>query len=155
MWRFGSSRHDRTGCYLIPALNLVHRQDFDFRFASVKFDCTGDADDFPLERGNPLVSRYFGPGRNEPSKRLIGVCSSEIDKSRPQRAGRHRDNSATHLYLFADIVNAFRVFYHYWLVRTRHNRAEKQAQNCKERTNAHSKRLRAAQERNERLGRRT
>jgi hypothetical protein len=44
---------------LIRAPNLVHRQDFDLRFPSVKFDCAGDADDFPLERGDPLVSRYF------------------------------------------------------------------------------------------------
>jgi hypothetical protein len=44
---------------LIRALDLVHRQDFDLRFPSVKFDCSGDADGFPLERGDPLVSRHF------------------------------------------------------------------------------------------------
>jgi len=44
---------------LIRALNLVHRQDLDLRFPSVKFNCAGDADDFSLELGDPLVSRYF------------------------------------------------------------------------------------------------
>jgi hypothetical protein len=43
----------------IQDFNLVYRQDFYLRFLSVKFDFSGDADDFPLERGNLLVSRNF------------------------------------------------------------------------------------------------
>jgi hypothetical protein len=54
-------------------LDLIRRHDFNLRLSSVKFDCAGDAYDFPLERGDLLVGRYFGPGRNEPSERLIGV----------------------------------------------------------------------------------
>jgi hypothetical protein len=43
----------------IQDFNLVYRQDFYLRFLSVKFDFSGDADDFSLERGNLLVSRNF------------------------------------------------------------------------------------------------
>jgi len=41
-----------------------------------KFDYAGDADDFPLERGDPLVSFHFRPNGNEPGERLIGVFGS-------------------------------------------------------------------------------
>jgi hypothetical protein len=54
-------------------LDLIWRHDFNLRLSSVKFDRAGDAYDFPLKRGDLLVGRYFGPGRNEPGERLIGV----------------------------------------------------------------------------------
>jgi len=44
---------------------LVCRRDFDLRLPLVKFDCAGDADDLPLEHGDPQVSRHFGTGCNE------------------------------------------------------------------------------------------
>ena len=46
-------------CGMLVLVNLVYRQDLDLRFPSVKFDFAGDTDDFPLERGNLLVSRNF------------------------------------------------------------------------------------------------
>jgi hypothetical protein len=64
----------------------------------------------------------------------LGYFSSEIDESGPQWAARHRDNPAAHLYHFADIFNGFRVFYHYWLVCTRCNKAEQQTENRKQKT---------------------
>ena len=39
--------------------------------------------------------------------------------------------------LFADILNGFRVHYHYWLARTRRNRTENQSENCDEEMDAH------------------
>ena len=43
----------------IQAFDLIFRHYFDLRLPLVKFDCADDADDSPLERGDPLVSRYF------------------------------------------------------------------------------------------------
>jgi hypothetical protein len=43
----------------------------------------------------------------------------------------------SHLGFFTDILNGFRVFYHYWLVRTRRNHAEKQSEHCDEKTGQH------------------
>src|SRR5258708_40351083 len=105
----------------------------------VKLDCACDADGFPLDHSKSLISRHCGPGRNVASERLIGVFSSEIDKCGPQWAGCYRDNPAAHLGFFADILNGFRVFYHYWLVRTRRNHAEKQSEHCDEKTGQHCK----------------
>jgi hypothetical protein len=34
----------------------------------VKFDYAGDADDFSLEHGDPLVSCYFDPAAMNPAK---------------------------------------------------------------------------------------
>jgi hypothetical protein len=41
------------------AFDLVSQRDFNLRFPLVKFDYAGDADDLPLEHGDPLVSRHF------------------------------------------------------------------------------------------------
>jgi len=68
----------------IHEFNLVYRQKFDLRFSLVKFDFAGDANDFPCERSDPPVSRNFCPGFNEPSERLIGVISSEVDQYGPE-----------------------------------------------------------------------
>ena len=43
----------------IQAFDLIFRHYFDLRLPLVKFDCADDADDSPLESGDPLVSRYF------------------------------------------------------------------------------------------------
>ena len=39
--------------------DLICRRHFDFRLPLVKFDCAGNADDFPLERVDSLVSRHL------------------------------------------------------------------------------------------------
>src|SRR6516162_6657358 len=116
----------------IQTFDLICRHDCDFRLPFVKFNCAGDADGFPLDHGKSLIGGYPGSGCNESGEPLIWVLSSEIDKCGPQWAGRHRDNPATHLDLFADILNGFRIFYHYWLARTRRNRTEKQSEHCDE-----------------------
>src|SRR5215475_9874746 len=60
--------------------DLIWRHDLDLWLPVAKLDCTGDADDFPLDHSESLIGRYSGHGRNEASERLIGVFSSEIDK---------------------------------------------------------------------------
>ena len=95
-----------------------------------KADCAGNADGFPLDHGKSLIGCHCRSGRNEPSERLIGVFCSEIDKRGPQRAGCYGDDLTAHLGLFADVLNGFRVFYHYRFVLMRYNRAEKQDENC-------------------------
>jgi hypothetical protein len=115
----------------IQARDLIRRQDLDFWLPGSKSDCAGDADGFPLDHGKSLVNRYREPGCNESGERLIGVLSSEIDKCGPQWAGRHRDNTTPHLGFLADVLDGFGVFYHYRLVRVRHNCAENQSENCK------------------------
>jgi hypothetical protein len=42
----------------IRPFDLTRRCDFDLRLPFVQLDCAGDADDFPLERGDLLVSRH-------------------------------------------------------------------------------------------------
>ena len=69
----------------IQNFDLICRHDVDLGFAFAKFDCAGDADDFPLDRGKSPIGRYWGASSNEPGERLIGVFSSEIDKCCPQR----------------------------------------------------------------------
>ena len=96
-----------------------------------------DRDGFPLDHSKSLISRYCGPGRNVASEPLIGVFSSEIDKCGPQWAGCYRDNTAAHLGFFADILNGFRVFYHYSLVRVCRNRAQKQSEHSDEKADQH------------------
>jgi hypothetical protein len=113
----------------IQALDLICRHDLNLWFPVAKSDYACDADDFPLDHVKSLIPRYRGPGCNESGEGLIGVFSSEIDKCGPQWAGRHKDNPAAHLDIFADMLKGFRVFYHYWLVRTRYNRTNKQGEN--------------------------
>jgi hypothetical protein len=76
----------------------------------VKFDYAGDADDFPLERSDPLVSFHFRPNGNEPGERLIGVFSSETDTCGPERAYGDRDNQTAHFDAFTNVLNGFRIF---------------------------------------------
>jgi hypothetical protein len=45
--------------YKSAPFDLIHRLDFYLRLPLVKLDGSGNADDFPLERGDPPVSRYF------------------------------------------------------------------------------------------------
>ena len=118
--------------------DLIWRHDLDLWLPVAKLDCTGDADDFPLDHSESLIGCYSGHGRNEASERLIGVFSSEIDKCCTQRAARHRYDPTSHLDRFADILNRFRVFYDYWLIRTRRNRAKEQTEHCNKRTDAHA-----------------
>ena len=89
----------------IHEFNLVYRQKFDLRFSLVKFDFAGDANDFPWERSDPPVSRNFCPGFNEPSERLIGVISSEVDQYGPEWASPDGDDEPAHLDVFAYVVN--------------------------------------------------
>jgi hypothetical protein len=121
----------------IRNFDLIFRHDVDLGLAFAKFDCAGDGDHFSLDYSKSLIGRYSGPNRNEASERLIGVFSSEINKCGTQWAARHTDNATLHFDFFADILDSFRVFYHYWLVRTRRNRAEKQSENCDEKTDSH------------------
>jgi hypothetical protein len=125
MTESGLSKHPLR----IQAFDLICRQDLDLWLPVAKSNCAGDADGFPLDHGKSLIGSYRGPGRNESGERLIGVFSPEIDKCRPKWASRNRDDPAPHLNLFADILNGFRVFYNDWLVRTRHNRTQKQSEN--------------------------
>ena len=60
------------------AFDLVSQRDFNLRFPLVKFDYAGDADDLPLEHGDPLVSLHFRPNCNEPGERLIGVSRPKL-----------------------------------------------------------------------------
>lgn len=78
----------------------------------VKFDCAGDADDLPLEHGDPLVGLHFRPNRNEPGERLIGVFSSEADTCSPERAYGNRDKQAAHFDIFTNVPNDCRIFDH-------------------------------------------
>ena len=112
----------------VQAFDLICRHDLYLWLPVVKSDYAGDADDFPLDHGKSLIGRYCRPGCNEPGERLIGVVSSEIDKCGTQWAGHHTDNATSHFDFFADILDSFRVLYHHWLARSRHNRAEKQAE---------------------------
>jgi hypothetical protein len=80
------------------------RHDLNLWLPVAKSNYACDADGFPLDHSKSLISRHCGPGRNVASERLIGVFSSEIDKCRTQRAGCYRDNPATHLGFFADIL---------------------------------------------------
>src|SRR6516162_3734029 len=121
----------------IQACDLICRHDLNLWLPVAKSDCARDADRFSLDHGKSLISRYCGPGRNVASERLIGVFSSEIDKCGPQWAGCYRDDPAAHLGFFADILNGFRLFYHYWLVRTCRNHAEKRSEKCDEKTDQH------------------
>ena len=123
----------------IQAFDLIRRHDVDLRLPVVKSDCAGDADGFPLNHGKSLIGRYCGPRRNESSERLIGVLSSEIDKCGTQWAGCDTDNATSHLDLFTNVQDGFRVFYHYWLVPTRCNCAEQQRENCDEKADSHCK----------------
>jgi hypothetical protein len=45
-----------------PITGPICRCDFDLRLPLVKFSCANDADDFPLQCGDPQVSRHFGTG---------------------------------------------------------------------------------------------
>jgi len=110
----------------IHEFNLVYRQKFDLRFSLVKFDFAGDANDFPWERSDPPVSRNFCPGFNEPSERLIGVISSEVDQYGPEWASPDGDDEPAHLDVFAYVVNGFGIFDHRQLVRTRCNQTKQQ-----------------------------
>ena len=58
----------------------------------VKFDYAGDADDLPLEHGDPVASFHFRPNGNEPGERLIGVFSSETDTCGPKWANRESED---------------------------------------------------------------
>ena len=116
----------------IHEFNLVYRQKFDLRFSLVKFDFAGDADDFPLERVDPQVSRHVGTGCNESSKGLIGVFSSEVDQYGPEWASPDGDDEPAHLDVFAYVVNGFGIFDHRQFVRLCRNKAEQQTENRKE-----------------------
>jgi hypothetical protein len=85
-----------------------------------KFDYAGDADDFPSEHGDPLVSRYFWPNCNERGERLIGVFSSETDTCGPERAYGDRDNQAAHFDAFTNVLNGFRILKHSRMLHTRY-----------------------------------
>ena len=113
----------------IHEFNLVYREKFDLRFSLVKFDFAGDANDFPCERSDPPVSRNFCPGFNEPSERLIGVISSEVDQYGPEWAGPDGDDEPAHLDVFAYIVDGFGIFDHRQLVRTCCNQTKQQPEN--------------------------
>jgi hypothetical protein len=115
----------------IQDFDLICQHDVDLWLSVAKVDCAGNADDFALDRGKSLIGRYWGPGRNESSECLIGVVSSEIDKCCTQWAGCYGNDPAAHLDFFADIPSGFRIFYHFWLVRMGHNRAEKQSEDRK------------------------
>src|SRR5215472_15027345 len=121
----------------LQAFDLICRHDLNLWLPVAKLDCASDADDFPLNHSESPIGRYSGLGRNKSSERLSGVFSSETDKCRTQRAGRHRDNPASYLDFFADIPNGFRVFYHFWLVCMHRNRAEKQYKHFDEKTVQH------------------
>ena len=121
----------------IQACDLICRHDLNLWLPVAKLDCACDANGFPLDHSKSPISRYGGPGRNVASERLIGVFASEIDKCGPQWAGCYRDDPTAHLGLFADILNGFRVFYHYWLIPTCRNRAEKQSERCDEKADQH------------------
>ena len=71
--------------------------DVDTTLISAKFDCAGDADDFPLDHSKSLIGRNCGPGLNKPSKRLIGVFSSGRQYARIRQGERQSSIYARHL----------------------------------------------------------
>ena len=85
----------------------------------------------------PSVSGLFKWRQFEPEVILLAVgwylrFSLSYRDVEELLAGCYRDNPAAHLGFFTDILNGFRVFYHYRLVRTRRNHAEKQSEHCDE-----------------------
>jgi hypothetical protein len=115
----------------IQPFDLICRHNLDLWLPVAKSDCARDADGFPLDRARSLICPLSGTRPQCASEGLVGVFSCEIDKCGPQWAGPHTDNATSNVDFFADIPDGFRVFYHYLLVRMRHNRAEKQCENCK------------------------
>jgi hypothetical protein len=113
----------------IQAFDLICRKYLYLGLSLAKADRAGDADGSPLDHGESLIACYRGPGCNESGELLVGIFSSEIDKCGPQRAGCYRHNPTDYLDLFTDIITGIRVFYQYQLVRTRHNRTQKQSEN--------------------------
>jgi hypothetical protein len=87
---------------------------------------------FPWSMAISWSVAIFEPAANEPSKRLIGVFSSEINKSSPEWAGRDGDDQTAHLDVFANVLNGFRVLDHARVVRVCCNQADQQTENRKQ-----------------------
>jgi hypothetical protein len=115
----------------------LRRHDLDLWLPVVKLNCAPDIDGFPLDHAKSRIGRYPGSGCNESGKLLMGVVSSKINKCGPQWASRYRDNPTAHFDFFADIMNRFGVFYHWRLIRTCRDNAEKQSKNYSEETDTH------------------
>ena len=98
----------------------------------MKFDYTGDADDFLLERGDPLVGLHFRPNCNEPGERLIRIFSSEADACGPEWASRDGDDETAHLDVFAYVINRIRILDYRQFVRACYNHAQQQTDNSRQ-----------------------
>jgi hypothetical protein len=98
--------------------DLIRGRNFNLRLPLVDLNGADDANDFPLERCQPLIIRHLGTGRNESSKYLARIFSSETNKRRSKRTGRYRDDQTTHLDPSPDILRGFRIFDHWNIVRT-------------------------------------
>src|SRR5262249_19573731 len=78
---------------------------------------TGVAPGRPIRSSHDRLCKESFTTASQSSERLIGVLSSEIDKSLSQWTDRHRNDLASQLGLFASILNCFRVFDYCRLIR--------------------------------------
>jgi hypothetical protein len=99
------------------AFDLICGRDFNLRFPLVDLNRADDANDFPLERCQPLIIRHLRTGRNESSKYLAWIFLSKINKRGSEGAGRYRDDQPAYLDPSTDILRGFRIFDHGNIVR--------------------------------------